>query len=101
MALQPLAVPMQLTLTHQVGFGVLPRRSNVACRAGPGPAWPGLAWSQVRYDRSVGAETALRFMTDGILLRQLQLQLLLPGYSCVVVDEAHERALNTDLLLGA
>ncbi|GLC69391.1 hypothetical protein PLESTF_000824800 [Pleodorina starrii] len=55
---------------------------------------------QVRYDRAVGSGTALKFMTDGILLRELQLDFLLRGYSAVVVDEAHERALNTDLLLG-
>lgn len=55
---------------------------------------------QVRYDRSVGTNTSLKFMTDGILLRELQLDFLLHAYSAIVVDEAHERALNTDLLLG-
>ncbi|GFR51442.1 hypothetical protein Agub_g13735, partial [Astrephomene gubernaculifera] len=55
---------------------------------------------QVRYDRCVGAATALKFMTDGILLRELQLDFSLAAYSVVIVDEAHERALNTDLLLG-
>lgn len=54
----------------------------------------------MRYDRAVGGATRLKFMTDGILLRELQLDFLLSGYSAVVVDEAHERALNTDLLLG-
>ncbi|GLI67100.1 hypothetical protein VaNZ11_011305, partial [Volvox africanus] len=55
---------------------------------------------QVRYDRAVGAATRLKFMTDGILLRELQMDFLLSGYSVIIVDEAHERALNTDLLLG-
>ncbi|KAG2437050.1 hypothetical protein HYH02_011311 [Chlamydomonas schloesseri] len=55
---------------------------------------------QVRYDRSVGSGTALKFMTDGILLRELQLDFSLSAYSAIIVDEAHERALNTDLLLG-
>ncbi len=54
----------------------------------------------MRYDRSVGTNTSLKFMTDGILLRELQLDFLLHAYSAIVVDEAHERALNTDLLLG-
>ncbi|DBB17318.1 TPA: hypothetical protein ACH3X3_014362 [Trebouxia sp. C0006] len=55
---------------------------------------------QVRYDRKVSKETALKFMTDGILLRELQEDFLLTKYSSVIIDEAHERSLNTDLLLG-
>ena len=55
---------------------------------------------QVRYDRKVSKETALKFMTDGILLRELQEDFLLTKYSSIIIDEAHERSLNTDLLLG-
>ena len=39
-------------------------------------------------------------MTDGILLRELQEDFLLRKYSVLIIDEAHERSLNTDLLLG-
>lgn len=39
-------------------------------------------------------------MTDGILMREVQADFLLQQYSCLVVDEAHERSLNTDLLIG-
>lgn len=53
-----------------------------------------------RYHKAVGADTSLKFMTDGILLRELQQDFLLKRYSVLVVDEAHERSLNTDLLLG-
>ena len=55
---------------------------------------------QVRYDRAVGAATAVKFMTDGILMREVQEDFLLRRYSVLVIDEAHERSLNTDLLLG-
>ncbi|EIE25583.1 P-loop containing nucleoside triphosphate hydrolase protein [Coccomyxa subellipsoidea C-169] len=55
---------------------------------------------QVRYDKKVGPGTAVKFMTDGILMRELQADFLLRDYSVLVLDEAHERSLNTDLLLG-
>jgi ATP-dependent RNA helicase DHX37/DHR1 len=55
---------------------------------------------QVRHDRRVGAESAVRFMTDGVLMRQLSSDFLLRNYSIILLDEAHERSLNTDLLLG-
>lgn len=56
--------------------------------------------SQVRHDRRVGASSAVRFLTDGVLMRQLQSDFLLRTYSIILLDEAHERSLNTDLLLG-
>lgn len=55
---------------------------------------------QIRYDRRLTGASALRFMTDGVLLREIQADLLLPQYSAVVIDEAHERSVNTDILLG-
>ena len=56
---------------------------------------------QVRYDAmTVGAACRIKFMTDGVLLRELQSDLLLTRYSVVIIDEAHERGVNTDLLLG-
>lgn len=55
---------------------------------------------QVRYDRKVSSKTAIKFMTDGILMREVQEDFLLRRYSAVIIDEAHERSLNSDLLLG-
>jgi ATP-dependent RNA helicase DHX37/DHR1 len=39
-------------------------------------------------------------MTDGVLLREVSLDLLLAKYSAIIVDEAHERSVNTDVLIG-
>lgn len=55
---------------------------------------------QIRFDTTVSAKTAVKFMTDGILLRELSQDLLLKKYSAIVIDEAHERSVNTDLLIG-
>jgi len=55
---------------------------------------------QIRFDTTVSSKTAVKFMTDGILLRELSQDLLLQKYSVIVIDEAHERSVNTDLLIG-
>ena len=55
---------------------------------------------QIRYDKKVGSDTAIKFNTDGIVLRELQDDFLLSKYSAIIVDEAHERSLNTDILIG-
>lgn len=39
-------------------------------------------------------------MTDGILLRELAADFLLSKYSIIIIDEAHERSINTDILIG-
>lgn len=55
---------------------------------------------QIRYSSTTSSETAIKFMTDGVLLRELATDFLLSRYSVVVVDEAHERGVNTDVLVG-
>ncbi|XP_011079618.1 ATP-dependent RNA helicase DEAH13 [Sesamum indicum] len=55
---------------------------------------------QVRHDRRVGENCSIKFMTDGILLREVQSDFLLKRYSVIILDEAHERSLNTDILIG-
>lgn len=55
---------------------------------------------QIRYDATVSPSTSIKFMTDGVLLRELAADLLLTRYSVVIVDEAHERSMNTDILIG-
>ena len=55
---------------------------------------------QIRYSSTTSPETAIKFMTDGVLLRELAGDFLLSRYSVIVVDEAHERGVNTDVLIG-
>ncbi|WP_222565177.1 ATP-dependent RNA helicase HrpA [Novilysobacter antarcticus] len=55
---------------------------------------------QVRFSENVGEDTAIKFMTDGILLAEIQSDRWLSRYDTILVDEAHERSLNIDFLLG-
>ncbi|WVQ85563.1 hypothetical protein IAT38_007729 [Cryptococcus sp. DSM 104549] len=55
---------------------------------------------QIRYSSTTSPSTSIKFMTDGVLLRELASDFLLARYSVVVVDEAHERGVNTDVLVG-
>ncbi len=60
----------------------------------------GLVGYQVRFNDNVGEQTAIKFMTDGILLAEIQSDRWLSSYDTIIVDEAHERSLNIDFLLG-
>jgi RNA helicase HrpA len=55
---------------------------------------------QVRFEDHTTEGTRINFMTDGILLRKIQEDPFLREYSIVMVDEAHERTLNIDFVLG-
>jgi ATP-dependent helicase HrpA len=55
---------------------------------------------KVRFNDKVGAHTAIKLMTDGILLAETQGDPQLRAYDTLVIDEAHERSLNIDFLLG-
>ncbi|KAK0311662.1 putative ATP-dependent RNA helicase DHR1 [Friedmanniomyces endolithicus] len=65
-----------------------------------GPKFRNRVAHQVRYDTNVSRDTAIKFMTDGILLREISQDFLLSRYSAIVIDEAHERSVNTDILIG-
>eukprot|EP00397_Hematodinium_sp_SG-2012_P017003 GEMP01017366.1.p1 GENE.GEMP01017366.1~~GEMP01017366.1.p1 ORF type:complete len:831 (+),score=172.71 GEMP01017366.1:30-2495(+) len=54
----------------------------------------------IRFDDKSGPETILKYMTDGMLLREAMTEPTLSRYSVVVLDEAHERTLATDVLFG-
>ena len=54
----------------------------------------------VRFTDKVGPETLVKVMTDGILLAEIQRDRMLRRYDTIIIDEAHERSLNVDFLLG-
>ncbi len=54
----------------------------------------------MRFTDTSSDETLVRVMTDGILLAQIQRDPMLRGYDTLVIDEAHERSLNIDFILG-
>jgi ATP-dependent helicase HrpA len=55
---------------------------------------------KIRFDDRSSPETYIKFMTDGILLAETQGDPLLSEYNALIIDEAHERSLNIDFLLG-
>ncbi len=55
---------------------------------------------QVRFNDRAGPDTLVKVMTDGILLAELQHDRMLSAYDTIIIDEAHERSLNIDFLLG-
>ncbi|KAI0147866.1 P-loop containing nucleoside triphosphate hydrolase protein [Hypoxylon sp. NC0597] len=54
----------------------------------------------IRFEDCTSKDTVIKYMTDGVLLRESLNERDLDRYSCVIMDEAHERALNTDVLMG-
>src|SRR5271154_2397429 len=54
----------------------------------------------IRFEDVTSAKTKIRFLTDGMLLREALVDPLLSRYAVVMIDEAHERSLNSDILLG-
>lgn len=64
------------------------------------PKGSSLVAHQIRYSSTTSPDTAIKFLTDGVLLRELAGDFLLRRYSVVIVDEAHERGVNTDVLVG-
>lgn len=55
---------------------------------------------KIRFDDRTGRDTVVKFMTDGMLLAEVQSDPLLRAYDTIILDEAHERSLNIDFLLG-
>lgn len=54
----------------------------------------------IRFENCTNSKTIIQYMTDGMLLREILTEPDLASYSCMVIDEAHERTLHTDILFG-
>ena len=60
----------------------------------------GLVGYQVRFTDTAGKDTRIKLMTDGILLNEIHRDRLLRKYDAIIIDEAHERSLTIDFLIG-
>lgn len=65
-----------------------------------GTTYPGLVGYKMRFEDKTDATTKIKIMTDGILLQEMKLDPWMSKYSVIMVDEAHERSLNIDFVLG-
>ena len=54
----------------------------------------------IRFENCTSKKTVIQYMTDGMLLREFLTEPDLKSYSCLIIDEAHERTLHTDILFG-
>ena len=53
----------------------------------------------IRFEDNTSENTIIKYMTDGMLLREFMMSPDLAAYSVMIIDEAHERSLHTDILL--
>ncbi|MDR2071477.1 MAG: ATP-dependent RNA helicase [Treponema sp.] len=65
-----------------------------------GTEMPGVVGYKMRFEDKTSQNTSIKIMTDGILLQEMKLDPWLSKYSLLMVDEAHERSLNIDFILG-
>ena len=84
------------TLPRRIAASAMARRAAQEMGCEPGTA----VGYQVRFDDRTSRSTVLKFMTDGILLAETHEDRKLRQYSALIIDEAHERSLNIDFLLG-
>ncbi|KAI0761980.1 P-loop containing nucleoside triphosphate hydrolase protein [Trametes elegans] len=102
-------VPQYLLESGLAGTGMIavtqPRKvaaTSLATRvaAEQGTSVGAVVGYSVRFDEAASPETRIKYVTDGMLVRELLGDPLLSRYSVIVVDEAHERTLRTDLLIA-
>ncbi len=99
-------------ILHEAGYGrdgvigvTQPRRIAAVSVSGYiaeqlGSRIPGLVGYKMRFEDHTDHSTRIKVMTDGILLQEIKADYRLSQYSVIMVDEAHERSLNIDFILG-
>lgn len=93
---------MGYSLTAKIGH-TQPRKvaaKSIARRIGEELNNHDIVGYKVRFNDRTKTTTAIKLMTDGILLQEIQTDKLLKQYSALIIDEAHERSLNIDFILG-
>ncbi|MBN1696278.1 MAG: ATP-dependent RNA helicase [Spirochaetales bacterium] len=65
-----------------------------------GKTIPDTVGYKMRFEDATDARTKIKIMTDGILLQEIKADYMLSKYSVIIVDEAHERSLNIDFIIG-
>ncbi|PAV83114.1 hypothetical protein WR25_07763 [Diploscapter pachys] len=73
---------------------------SMAERVGEELNRPDIVSYQIRYEGNRSEKTKILFMTDGVLLKELETDMMLNKYSAIIIDEAHERSMYSDVLLG-
>ena len=73
---------------------------SIAKRIGEELQQPNLVGYKIRFTDKATAHSKIKLMTDGILLQEMRHDKLLSQYSALIIDEAHERSLNIDFILG-
>lgn len=84
------------TQPRRIAAKSLAERVSVEC----GTTVGGLIGYVIRFEKCVSADTVIKFMTDGLLVREFILNPNLSGYSILIIDEAHERTKYTDICFG-
>ena len=74
--------------------------NRVASELGMGKVGEGPVGYRVRFEEKLSHATRIKFVTDGMLLREAIIDRVLNQYSVVLLDEAHERTVNSDVLLA-
>ncbi|CAG9533777.1 unnamed protein product [Cercopithifilaria johnstoni] len=73
---------------------------SMAARVAQEMNLPNAVSYQIRYEGNRSAETSILFMTDGVLMQEIQKDVMLSSYSVIIIDEAHERSMYSDVLIG-